>query len=423
MRVLAGAALRDVTPPPGLAMAGFAAREGPALGAHDLLTVRALAIDETAVLVADVIGIEAAMAARIRARCALPAEAVVVAASHTHGGPGSMRHRLRVPCDDAWLAGLEDACVAALDAAAAARRPARLSFRAGRDPGLAKNRRSAGGPVDRVLPCLAVRGADGGWIGVLASWACHPVVLGAANRLWTADYPQFLRMHLSAAFPGAVVLAATGCCGDVNTGHSAQASVSLTDPPTRSFAEAARLGNAIGAAILSAERQPVGQGESRCAEAWCDLPLRPADPAALAAEAAGWRAQLGGADAVQRRLLEIWLGWADSTARRPVAPVPARVTALRWGDVHLVALPGEIFAETALNLRAGLGERAFVLSYAEDNPGYIPPATAFATGGYEVEQAHRYYDMPTGFAAGAAELLESAARRALAGLGVSERQP
>ena len=39
----AGIAVVDITPPPGLAMAGFGARTEPALGAHDALTVRALA--------------------------------------------------------------------------------------------------------------------------------------------------------------------------------------------------------------------------------------------------------------------------------------------------------------------------------------------------------------------------------------------
>ncbi len=419
MRLRAGAAQRDITPPAGLAMAGFGARTAPATGAHDPLSVRALVIEDTALLVADVIGIEAAMAARIRARCALPAENVVIAALHTHGGPGSMRARMRVAADAAWLDRLETACITALDAAAAAARPADLSFAAGTDPGLASNRRHAGGPVDRLLPCLRLRGTDGAWIAVLASWACHPVVLGPDNLRWTADHPHFLRAALEAAHPGAVAIAATGCCGDVNTGHSAQASLSGAPAAERSFARARALGEGIAAAILAAPAAPVGGECVAAAEEWCALPFAPPDAAANAATLAQWRAAREGAGEAERALLDIWIGWAETTARQRPEPLHARVSGLRWGDVQLLALPGEIFAQTALDLRARAGPagaRAFLLGYAEDNPGYICPADEAPHGGYEVDQAHRYYDMPAPFAPGCAEALAKAAARVLARL-------
>jgi hypothetical protein len=91
-----------------------------------------------------------------------------------------------------------------------------------------------------------------------------------------------------------------------------------------------------------------------------------------------------------------------------LAPVRERVTVLRWGGLPIVALPGEIFAETGLAIRAGAGAPAFVVGYCEDNPGYIPPAAAYAAGGYEVEEAHRDYDLPAAIAPGAAEALRDA---------------
>jgi hypothetical protein len=39
-----------------------------------------------------------------------------------------------------------------------------------------------------------------------------------------------------------------------------------------------------------------------------------------------------------------------------------------------------------------------VLGYADGNPGYIPPEAEFAHGGYEVDEAHRYYGFPATFA-------------------------
>ena len=51
--IQAGAAVIDITPPPGLAMSGFAARRGPAEDVHDRLTTRALAIATAMMVVAD----------------------------------------------------------------------------------------------------------------------------------------------------------------------------------------------------------------------------------------------------------------------------------------------------------------------------------------------------------------------------------
>ena len=83
-------------------MAGFAARTGVAEGDHDALTVRALAVDETAVVTVDVIGIDANLSARARARASLPDQAITITATHTHGGPVSMPGRLSAKADDAY---------------------------------------------------------------------------------------------------------------------------------------------------------------------------------------------------------------------------------------------------------------------------------------------------------------------------------
>jgi hypothetical protein len=179
MEVRAGAAVIDITPPAGLAMSGYAARTEPAAGTHDRLSVRALVIDDTAVVVADVIGIEGGMSARIRARCALPAERVVVAALHNHGGPVSMAGRIGDGLDPAFATRLEAACVAAIDMARAHARPARLAFGLGADPDVARNRRHEGGPLDRALPVLEVRATDGAAIALCTAYACHPGVLDA----------------------------------------------------------------------------------------------------------------------------------------------------------------------------------------------------------------------------------------------------
>jgi hypothetical protein len=87
----------------------------------------------------------------------------------------------------------------------------------------------------------------------------------------------------------------------------------------------------------------------------------------------------------------------------------ARVTVLHWCGVRIVALPGEIFAATALSIRDAIRGPAMTIAYADGVPGYIPPIEEYPYGGYEIDEAHRYYGMPATFAPGCAERLAEAA--------------
>jgi len=44
-----------------------------------------------------------------------------------------------------------------------------------------------------------------------------------------------------------------------------------------------------------------------------------------------------------------------------------------------------------------------MVGFADGCSGYIPPLGEYRHGGYEVEEAHRYYGLPAAFAVGAAE--------------------
>lgn len=402
-----GVAVVDITPPPGLLQAGFAARTEPATGTHDPLTARAIVVGDTAIVVADVIGFHEAMSARIRARSPLPDANVVVAATHTHGAPNAMQDRLG-GADPAFLQQLEDGCVAALQQAFDAAVPATLGAGLGPDPDVARNRRHAEGPLDRTLPVLRVRDTAGRLIATVVSYACHPTVLGADNRLQTSDFPHFVRARLEAEHPGSVALFLNGCTGDVNIGHTAQASWTLAANTLRTFENAQRLGERIAIAALSASEAPVGD-TATASETLVNLPLERREPD-LRALTAAWETEAKTAEPLRKALLSHWIDWSHRHGGTPPGSWPARVSLLDWGGVRIVALPGEIFAETALDIRRALGEGpALVLSYAESTPGYIPPASEYQYGGYEVDEAHRFIGMPGAFAAGSAEQLRDAA--------------
>lgn len=410
--IRAGAAVVDVTPGPGLAMSGFVARTEPAIGAHDPLTVRAVAVDDTALIVCDVLGVNEEMSARIRARCALPADNVIIAALHTHGAPASMPGRGGNDASPAFLQRLEDACVTAVADAQNRARPCRLLMGSGRDPGIARNRRHEGGAVDDRLPVVKIVAEDGKVVAVLVSYACHPVVLGADNLLYTADFPHYVRLGLEENNPGSVAVFMTGAAADANTGHSAHASVSLAANPRRSFAEAERVGRHIADCASGARLRDAGDGISvRNEQVSLRFSRRETHPPEVLA--ARWKEDLKSVGPAQAALLAQWVLWAETIAPKAPEPWTARVSVLDWGAVRLTALPGEIFAETAHAIRALSDPRdpSFVLGYADGNPGYIAPESEFAHGGYEIDEAHRYYGFPATFAPDSVPRLLSAVER------------
>ena len=409
--VQAGVAVVDITPPPGLLMCGYAARTEPSDGTHDPLTARALVIDDTAIVVADILGFHEDTCARIRARSGFAEERVVVIATHTHGGPLPMPGRGGGDAAPSFLQQLEDSCIEAIRAAAEHRQPARLLAGNGENPGIAFNRHTDGGPIDPTVPVLRVETLDGQPLAIAFAHGCHPVVLGAGNRLYTADNPNNTHATDETTNPDTNTKFLPGCSGDVSTGHSAASSISTETPPDRTYTEADRLGHRLAASVLGAELTPLSSTAGVRSEAIAlELTQTERDLDALARQ---WRGQAQTADPAWATLYRHWATWAETTAREPLTPWRGRVTAFNWGGLPSLFLPGEIFATTALRIRSGLSQAPtpFVISLADGVPGYIPSADAYPAGGYEVAEAHRYYGMPGAFSQDSAERLAAAAVR------------
>ena len=405
--IRAGVAVVDVTPPVGTAMDGYAARTAAADGVHDRITVRAVCVEDTAVVTVDVCGLHEDLCAAVAERCVLPVDGVRVHATHTHGGPACMPGRFGGGADPGWLGRLEDACVGAIDTAARRRVPARLLAGYGAQVDVARNRRRPDGPVDRAVPVVRIVAEDNSTtIAVLTSYACHPVALGADNTLFTGDYPAVVRRVIEERCAGAVALFLTGCAGDANTGHT----VSLQASVPRTFAAAERAGTTIAKAVLDARLAPY-DGPVTAARGTADLEIAD-DPGV---DRAGWQERAAGPDPDTAVLMRHWLDWADRISGTGGGVWTAPVGVLDWGGVRIVTLPGEPFAQTGLDVRAALDADGngvtMVAGYTDGCPGYLPTAGEYALGGYEVAEAHRYYGMPGPFARGSAERLVETARQ------------
>lgn len=410
-----GAAVSVVDVPEGTPLSGYAARTSGSTGVHDPLTVRALVIGTVALVAVDCCALHEQTCQTVRE--GLLADEVVTEAvlhaTHTHAGPCISRERLGVE-SPALRAQVERTIAAAVRQAVADRAPCAVVYAEAYGTGVARNRRHLDRDIDP--PVQAVGFEHGGRRrATLVSYPCHPVVLDAANTLVSGDFVASLRDRVEAEHPGSVCVFVAGSAGDVNTGHSAEASF-VAGGPDRTFAEAQRVGHVLADAVLAAGVAPIRGDAPRFTTADVELDLVTITADEVAGEVQSWRQEI--ADGTARTaLLDEWLRWARE---RPDAPAPSwkgRVSAIACGPLRIVALPGEPFLTAADRLRARHDGPVMVLGYCDGVPGYLPDEAEYAFGGYEVAHAHRYYAMPAPFAPGSLERVVAAAADLLEELG------
>jgi len=363
--MLAGHARTEISPLWDCPLIGYDQRveffpDGGNAGLHDALLADVLVLADgpvrAAVVTLDLCILENPLACRMReivgAAANVPPEAVILACSHTHSGPYAWEpdwkdtepvpKLLHSDASIRYSAFLCEAIDRTARLAASDLRPVSLSARASllgiaycrrvRLPngeiGMAWNLREWDGPDphpsdDPALQILVFHRRDATDI-VLWNTAAHPVVLGKRSNVCSADWPGAARAQIEAERPGTRVMFLHGAGGD--------------------------------------------------AHPWLATGEDPADLKTVAAPAA----------ALVRLLLELPAsGWSGG----PIAYAnSANCSALRIGPARLLAVPFELFGTTGATLRAEF-PNLLLATTANGWRGYLPPKSAFAEGGYEVEAA------------------------------------
>lgn len=382
--------MADVTPDAPCDLAGYAAREQPNTGVHDPVHARALVLQaeggsKIALVVCETLGFDPATDARIRDRIRMDGgvDGVLLCATHTHAAPASMNLVQCGTSDEAWMAWLEVRLASLVREASAATVPATCRRSMARSS-MSMNRRARvegatrllttanqrppdqpAGPVDHQVQTLQFLDAAGTERALVYSYACHPVGLGAQNRLISADWPFFAASELEEAGGRGAVLFMQGPCGDINPSVAC-----------RGFEETEKAGRDVGRAVLSAVAAPRESPVTALAfaEEEMDLPLQDG-----------------------------------------LGHVRVNMAALALGvEVGFVTMPGEAFVELGLWTKADSPFPAtIVLGYSNGNIGYLPTRSAYPLGGYEVDSAFKYYDYPAAVAPEAGEAVVAAAGRLL----------
>jgi hypothetical protein len=463
-----GCAVTEITPPVGLPLSGFIARRNqPSTGIGDPLFVKAWALEQAGqvyfLFSFEILGISVGLEGEILA--ALQAglgdrfshERCVLTTTHTHSAPtttplvgetGGSREFIQILCERSVQAGRN-----ALERLA----PAVLHTASLRLPGLTYNRRAvlasgrvslapepdepvlARGPLDDRLTLLVWQG-EAGPLGAFIHFACHGVALGGQE--YSGDIPGQIARHFERQL-GVPCLYLQGASGDANPTTVSAGRPELLEwlarferltagfplPPsgeTRERALTPQPGEPFQflRAEVPLDYQPLPErsatarklaGLERIARGDIDSPAvqptlllladflnvkpgqRP-DPA-WAAFAAGALAE------AERNVL------AATEASHPPQPCALRVVVWRMGEVALVCVGAEMFAHTGLALR-GLNDRLLILpvSYAAPVVGYLPDREAMGMGGYEVDDAWRFYGQPAPFTEDAEERLVEGVR-------------
>src|SRR5262249_11396250 len=234
----AGVARVVITPPIGMRMCGYTVQESVSRGIERELTATALVLTDgqtkVAILAVDILFIQSPhverMRERIGKRLQIPADNVLITASHTHLGP-TLPGWGQEPPDQAllqqrYVAGLEDSLAGVAAMADDCLQPARIGAGKGSAP-LGVNRRerlpdgrviigeNSQGAVDRDVGVLRIDDLAGKPIATVMTADCHTVVLGPKTTLLSPDFVGPAREIVESA-GGGLCLFLQGAAGNIN---------------------------------------------------------------------------------------------------------------------------------------------------------------------------------------------------------------
>jgi hypothetical protein len=425
-----GAAAVKINPPNGTALAGYYGARG-SQGVLDDIFAKAVVFDDgktkAAMVVCDLIGIPRApvLEARrlIEAKTGIPAANVMISATHTHTGPmvvgdtaiddlvteGSKLNQDYTAQLPKWIA-------QAVEEAAGHLTPARVSYGRESEPNLSFIRRfwmkdgTVGwnpgklnpniirpiGVIDPQVNVVYAQSPDKKPLLTYVNFANHLDTTG--GFLVSADYPCALARSLAEhKGPEMLTIFGNGTCGNIN--H-----IDVTSAvPQGSPAEAKRIGMVLAASVLKAYLHLTDVEDATLRVRHEVVELAPAkfteDELRIAREIVAKRGK-GFSFLEQVKAYRI----TDDAAQEG-KPFDADVQVFSLGqDIAWVALPGEVFVELGLSIKAASPFRQTnVIELSNGRSGYVPNHSAFSEGQYEV--------VSTRYAEGSGEQLVSAALR------------
>jgi hypothetical protein len=412
-----GAATEVITPALGTPMDGyFSPRRSQ--GVDDDLHARALVIEQNGVKVAlvvcDLVNMPKGTSDVARdligkSPAGIPADHVMLSATHTHTGPVVLRGSVRDPSEGdaatkvkSYTESLPELICKAVVKANEKLVPARASFAMGHEAHVSFNRRymmkdghvgwnpgklnpkieRPAGPIDPDVPVVYFETADDKAtpIATYTGFACHMDTIGS-ERI-SADFAAPL-CNVLAKFkgPDMVTVFGTGAAGDIN-----HIDVS-TSRPQEGLAEARRIGTILGGEIIKtyARLEPLADGPLRVKSTKLQLDLPEIKPGDVE-----WARDVILKPSKARMAIDRVKAFKIlDTAARKGKPLDVEVQVVTLGnDLAWVSMPGELFCQLGLDIKKSSPfKNTVIVELANGAVGYLPTIQAFAEGNYEPTNA------------------------------------
>ncbi len=437
-----GYARRKITPPLGAATAGYFEPHSATEIVNDLFAevlVFELGGTYAVVVDCDVIGLDDTMVDHIRKRIAastpVPAENVLVSATHTHTGPYT-QDLFGGKADQEYLRFVEQEAAGAVHEALNRLEPSVLKVGRANVEGLSCNRRlvfkdgtvhthitdadlpevvDREGPADNELCVLQVFGSGGSPIGLWINFALHPT--NVRGERICSDYPGYLSEFIRSKLGGNTgALFANGPCGNIDSKTPQLESVPYGPERARWIARqlAQTSLSAVDGALplhvapLTVDREIIQIPRKKVSPDLLErarLVLQENEPKELFFTR-GTRRPSAHKERVYANEAMLM---AELNVREPL--VCLEVQAIRLGDFVAVGFPVELFCEYGLEVKRLARERfkhVFLVELANGCFGYVPMRKSFEGGGYETRLARSSQLAPE-----AGEVLVKAAERLL----------
>jgi len=415
----AGAAAANITPPLGVSLDGTIMQIGPARHIHDELYARCMVLDDgrtrVAIVVCDVTMISGTVFDKAKdlaqRQTGIPADHMLMSATHTHMAPrviGIGKGELDRQYDEFLTRRIADAVTRAVNNLA----PAKVAWGSANEPQFVRNRRwimkpgtvpaypfgsqteqammhgrpkknrvKPAGPVDPEVSVVSLRHADGRPLAVLANYGIHYAAFksGVVSSDYFGRFAEHVRRLLNAddAEPPFVGIMSNGTSGDIGK-------------PSGGLEAIRKVGDSLARTVAAVCKRIEHHNTLSLAirERELELGVRRPDETRLR-----WARQLCSKAGGKKRLTrpEVYARETIELSKFP-RTVSLKLQALRIGDLGIVAIPCEVFAETGLAIKKGSPLKpTFVIELANGYHGYLPTARQHELGGYETWAARSSY--------------------------------
>ena len=443
----AGAAMIDISPPPGTHLAGSGAGDHrPTKAVLDPLFARAIVFEaggrRVCLVILDLTIVTGEYTDRIRAaisgQTGIEQDAIMVQATQTHSAPSlgyfmlDPDFPLETTEETEYLRGAERAygeraAAAAVEAAVEAAdrlQPARIGLGRGVHGDLAFNRRGVRrdgsivmprpqgreqqpfgisevcyleGPIDPEVGVCCVQDLNGKPLAFLLHYTCHPVNAYGNRETFlaaSADWPGTWAGEMQEAFgDGAVPLVVNGCCGNINPWHP-------FDPEFKP--DHRRMGRALSglserivhAVKLAGDFSDDVVLDTRIEK--IDLPFREIPDERLREVDAILTEHPQPPRDANGQVDPRWFRAASTRSvelcRQRDGAFSYEIQAFRIGDLCILGLPGEPFVEGQLALKLNSpASYLFPAHLTTHYVGYLPTREAYTRGGHEANEDVTYW--------------------------------